>query len=934
MPDNEPENSRANRMSGIIAPDRVPLLLKQRHVRSLLLKPSGAKLPGGEELVRVHLDLVAGLPPEQQKALVQQARTVLTSLGFQEGNGYDNRHYSHLVGAIPVKNLDALLLDLRRQPQAWKLLSKTLLTDLRSSPGGQRALEDIVTDWYGTKEGRKIVGDTLGTWRLSPSARELIQSLPVEVVSDPDSPVLQERLLIHLLRSPDAEEPLARLLANVFADAAAPDLVERMVRRIDLQANGASLPVLFRGAATVRVVEVFPQLPLPAVRPIPQPLPPELEKLTPELRQLVGDEARAATLFRLELIYALTPDAGTLRRLAGTQDLTIEGQLGPVVTVVAPLASAKTLAALDEIAVVRFPRLPQSLPFAAQAERKPLPLRETGIARLHALGHRGKGTVVAVVDPDFRGWDAMVQEKKLPPGSRLLDLTRRAHRQMDADPWGGDPQQLGLGTPYALTIAEVAPEVELLLVRVDPMSPYMIQNVAKAINGEGYHSLGMEQRLRHLTIERNALDVRKGLLLQERREVYSNFDEEGEPAKRRDEYRRKQAIYDKDEADYNERVKLYFQLQREVSELKRVRVAVSSLVWNEGFPVDGSSPLSRYFDDRPFKAALWFQAGGDVRGQVWTGLFRDEDGNGAMEFAGPEAPLQKGQWSHEFNFVKWQSADGAETLDLPANVGMRLTLQWREAHDPQYLLVGEDRYREPLANLRLVLVQQLDPTGKQQPSDDLQVIAESVGPAQRLYAQANSATYEQTIDIRVPKAGRYAVRIEGRAAFGVEPRGTAVLPSARQFAELKPRLFVKTFAGPAPGRVLLHSYWTDAGTIGMPSDAHQVIAVGAVNDKRELRPYTSRGPAQGMELLVKPDLLAYDEGPDALHGSGQAAAFAAGMAAVTMNGNAPVRNWMKNLGLPPGGVIRVPRDRAAAWGHRATAAERLGAIDRWQAHKD
>ncbi len=141
--------------------------------------------------------------------------------------------------------------------------------------------------------------------------------------------------------------------------------------------------------------------------------------------------------------------------------------------------------------------------------------------------------------------------------------------------------------------------------------------------------------------------------------MYSNFDEEGEAAKRRDEYRQKQAQYDKDEADYNVRVKLYFRLDREFNELKRVRVAVSSLVWNEGYPVDGSSPLSRYFDDRPFKAAVWFQAGGDVRGQVWTGLFRDEDANGAMEFAGPEAPLQKGQWSHAFNYVKWQSADGA-----------------------------------------------------------------------------------------------------------------------------------------------------------------------------------------------------------------------------------------------------------------------------------
>ena len=204
---------------------------------------------------------------------------------------------------------------------------------------------------------------------------------------------------------------------------------------IDLQAGGAGLPILFRGAATVRVTEVFPQMPLPAARPITQPLAPGLEKLTPELRQLVGDEASAATLFRLELIYALTPDEGTLRTLAQTKDLTLEGNLGPVVTVVAPLSAVKTLAALDEIAVVRLPRLPQPLPFASQAERKPLPLREAGVARLHAMGHRGKGVVVAIVDPDFRGWDAQMQEKKLPPGTRLLDLTRERSRRMEPDAW-------------------------------------------------------------------------------------------------------------------------------------------------------------------------------------------------------------------------------------------------------------------------------------------------------------------------------------------------------------------------------------------------------------------------------------------------------------------------------------------------------------------
>ena len=39
-------------------------------------------------------------------------------------------------------------------------------------------------------------------------------------------------------------------------------------------------------------------------------------------------------------------------------------------------------------------------------------------------------------------------------------------------------------------------------------------------------------------------------------------------------------------------------------------VVVSGPVWNEGYPANGSSPLSRWFDDRPFRGAMWFQAVG------------------------------------------------------------------------------------------------------------------------------------------------------------------------------------------------------------------------------------------------------------------------------------------------------------------------------------
>src|SRR5437773_1709299 len=64
--------------------------------------------------------------------------------------------------------------------------------------------------------------------------------------------------------------------------------------------------------------------------------------------------------------------------------------------------------------------------------------------------------------------------------------------------------------------------------------------------------------------------------------------------------------------------------------------------------------------------SVWFQAAGDTRGQVWNGPLTDVDGNGAFEFAPPGTPLPPGRWTHEINFLAWQSIGADRAVDLPA----------------------------------------------------------------------------------------------------------------------------------------------------------------------------------------------------------------------------------------------------------------------------
>src|SRR5262249_10588360 len=149
----------------------------------------------------------------------------------------------------------------------------------------------------------------------------------------------------------------------------------------------------------------------------------------------------------------------------------------------------------------------------------------------------------------------------------------------------------------------------------------------------------------------------------------------------------------------DQRARRLLDLRDDFRSLKGIRVVASSLAWYEGQPVDGSGALSRYFDDRPFRAALWFQSAGDTRGQSWAGLFRDGDGNGAMEFVAPDVKLRQGAANPELNFLGWKTDADTELNRLPAGARIRITMQWREAHDPDYLRSGEDAYREPLAKL-------------------------------------------------------------------------------------------------------------------------------------------------------------------------------------------------------------------------------------------
>lgn len=539
----------------------------------------------------------------------------------------------------------------------------------------------------------------------------------------------------------------------------------------------------------IRITVARPDWPVPSGRPSEPSVPEKEIKFTPALRELLkGPDAGKAN--RLQAVLGHTPEDRDRSWAEPFDDAgaVVEGRLGPVVTFVGvPKDVAPKLAEKSEIAHVRLPRAGRPVAAADDAAKGWEPARPGVAADIHAVGRRGKGTRLAVIGDNFRGW------QKLPNRPTLVDLTAERTRDLLPDPTPGKAADEGHGARRARSLLAAAPEAELTLVRIDPHAPYMLHDVAKAINGEGVQTISLDARNAEIRRDRAALDRRKVLLDAERRKVLDNpHDEDGE--KRLEAYRADQAAYDRDNKAQLARRDRYFALLDNLRKLKGVHLVASTLGWPDGYALDETNGLPRWYADRSFGSALWFQAAADASGQAWTGAFKDHDANGFLEFVPAGHPLPDGSWSNELNFLSWQAA-GKPQPALPGGAKLRVTLQWREAHDPLPLQLGEDVYRDPLTKLKLLVVRQPDPDGKARPADDLDVVAQSVGRPTRLEQSANAATYEVVVEVTVKQPGRYAVMVEGKLPESIQAPGENFIPASRRTGEVRPRLFVQTLAG-------------------------------------------------------------------------------------------------------------------------------------------
>jgi len=725
-----------------------------------------------------------------------------------------------------------------------------------------------------------------------------------------------------------ATQHLATLLKDLRTQAG------KLTKEIDT----ATLPAPVNQMVPIIVTEVLPE-PAPAGDALRAPKRGQdyLDKIGPDLWAMVTSKDEDTKIVRAEIILSYVPPAGdeSYRDALAKEapSLFVEGRLGPVVTVLLRVNQASGLAGLLQVSVVRLarPAMVRVDPSVSIRGDNAQALKLSGLEDLHRRGYKGQGIRIGIIDSDFLGYEALVRSGKLPKATRLLDLTTEFNSDLYPDPQPGD-MTIGHGTHCALAAALAAPKAELTLIRIDPASLLQVQLVAKFVNGEPAFDDHLARRADELRASTQALMDRGEEIIKERGPILNNYEDDSEfkrvyeilgPAMR-------SWLFTSREWSYRRALELErdAQLQRQaegrfkrffedLKKLKGLQVVCTSLVWNDGYPLGGGSPLSQWFEEDQQRKALWLMSAGNTQGQSWTGPYRDVDGNGVMEFAAPGTKLPAGTWTPELNFLAWQPYEAAKALELPAAAKVRITMQWQEPHDPSYYWRPNepDRYLKPLADVALVVLQQSDPTGKTLSVDDFEVVARSPVAAFRIDNHPSGSTYEQIVEFAVPKSGRYALRVErqlpaywelrsdqatgqpvltervGLAATGIRPADAPTLPAFQTQWEMRPRVFVSVVdpALAAKGRVVFRDFSTSQGSIPMLADTRALIAVGAASLAGEVQPYSATGTPGTLWNFMKPDVLAFDslaltpQGAGSAYGTSLATPFAAGMTATLLS---------------------------------------------------
>ena len=654
-----------------------------------------------------------------------------------------------------------------------------------------------------------------------------------------------------------------------------------------LQATPRSrLPQPLASVLPIRLITVLPDLEAVSAAVVPPAASP---KYASDLRVALANPAFTGKPMRIEA--ALSEPIGDQKAFrfhlkSAIPGTLLEGIVGPLVTFyVANVKDLEKLAAFPEVLALRLPPMATNTvkPKTAAGDA----LAATHIRELQSRGYRGQGRKIIVI---AGGFDLAV----MPKNASYLDLTVELSPTLEPAP----ANPAFDGTAAALAARRAAPDAALVLVRIDPSAFHELETVAKATLGDLTLSPAQVARAEVLLGAYDELSRRRDYVTREYTEAFSNLSDDEKPRTRREKAQADLAKLKVEEATFRVSYDKLDALRKGIESLRGATAIVNTLTWDDGYPTDGLSEFRGSWTKSSCRSLgetapastvpSWVQAASESTWSVWAGPVLDRDGNRVMEFADANVPLPAGTFTREINFLANLASDGDATADFAAGAKLRIAIQWREPHDPNSVLTAE-----PLIGFTLQLMRQYDPSGKTTATDEFALIAQSQGQPVRLMRTPSAGVYEQSLDVTLPSAGRYALRVV------MKPATENQFAAATRLAEISPKITLRNMAD-TKSRPIFATFVSAQGGVGIPADAARAFTVGRCDAQGRSLSLLGAGP--GVQLRQKPDALLFGDG------SGGAAATVAGLAACLADLGARPANLVGTTAIGPNGMLSLPVD--------------------------
>lgn len=509
-----------------------------------------------------------------------------------------------------------------------------------------------------------------------------------------------------------------------------------------------------------------------------------LDKISPDLKAYLAKipEGDLDKFMHVELVLRnqhLDNDY-RLQLLRSETMFITEGSLGPIVTGLAPASRITELARQENISTVRLPQIARPFPASQLAAVDfvaiGLELGKAPVAQVSATFPK-PATRAVIIGDDFRQFEKWIGEG-LPKNTRLIDATAELNRDMKPAP-APEGDAAGQSTLLAREFLKQHPHDEVVLVRIDSGSPFQIEQIGECILGRAWLSSALMNRKEEWAEETARIENEKLELRVLRNRIQNDFTLDDATKARRQEYQKRQQALDALDKAHYERGIRFEQFLHDMASLKGAQTVCVTLQWTDGYAdLPGQAPRLRYLTHDVLRGATWYQATLNRPGQVWTGLFRDLDGDQVMEFT-----LSKSASRNDLAQLAWKpfGVGATPVTMLPENTVVQVTLNWFEVHTP----TGEtgDVYRKPQADFSIRVLKEREGTGKQLPSDAYEVVARSPVLADRVEHGKRGSMYQSILRFTVPAGGgKYALQLTGKA-----PDSTGDQLSTEQ-AEIHPKI--------------------------------------------------------------------------------------------------------------------------------------------------